>query len=108
MAIRIRLPKNQTDSISDGQPDSMSRVKYEMSTYIATIMSSKRNISPVININLIGLAENDVIPSIDNDNILLRGYFDSPASLSWRSYLTIEERKPICGTIPRRNRFDSL
>ena len=36
-------------------------------------------VSPANVINLSGAVENDVMPSIENESIFFRGYFDSPA-----------------------------
>ena len=93
--IKIRLPKNQIDNIIDGQPDNVGCPKYEIKTYSATITSNTNNTSPVKKIHIIGRAENEVIPSIEKLNFFFSGYFDSPATRSFRSYFTISVFKPI-------------
>ena len=51
-------------------------------------MLAKNMIIPKLVINRIGLTLNDVIPSTAKAIIFLRGYFDSPAKRSLRSYST--------------------
>src|SRR5690606_14226107 len=62
---------------------------------------------PIAVISLSGIVENDVTPCHANDNIFRKGYFDSPANRSARSYSTIPLWKPSRRTKPRRKRFTS-
>ena len=84
MLIKIRPPKNHIDSIKDVHPEIVLLLKYENKTYPATMISNNIKINPMPKIILIGLAENDVIPSTEKLIIFLKEYLELPATRSSR------------------------
>ena len=69
----MRLPRNHTESISDDHPQIVSWRRYAINTHSATAMSSTSSRKPMINIHRMGLAVNEVMPSIDSAIMRDRG-----------------------------------
>ena len=75
----ITPPMNHIDTISEVQPSIVLPIKCSYRPYIMVSNDISVIVSPANVMNLSGAVENDVMPSIENESIYFRGYFDSPA-----------------------------
>lgn len=94
-AMRMRLPRNHIDSISDDQPDIALPPKWEINTHTATAISSISKASPTVKMMRTGFAVNEVMPSMPVEISFRKGYLVSPAIRILRSYETDVERNPM-------------
>ena len=74
-------PTNQIDTMSDDQPLIVVPKKYSTIPKIIIQNAIKVIPNPIKVINFRGATENDVMPSIEKESILCKGYLDSPAVL---------------------------
>lgn len=77
--MRMREPRNHTESMSEVQPETASPAIYETRAQTATTISISISTIPMMKIKVMGRAVNDVIPSAARASRRVKLYFDSPA-----------------------------
>src|SRR5690606_7751619 len=102
------LPIKSSGRSIEAQPGMALSVNNRVANTQARIPTDTRlDMRPMTVMARSGIAENAVIPFHAKDNIFLKGYLLSPASLAWRWYSTTDDGNPTSRTMPRKKRFDS-
>ena len=85
MAIRIRLPKNQTEIIKEAHPATVSPWNHAYNVYPIAIRLQIRNKKPNEAMTRKGRTEKEVMPSMAKLNILCNEYLELPPLRPFRS-----------------------